>query len=158
LVKRVLLVEPDQDIQTSITNALSGGATLTIVGDFRSARATLQTAPPDLIFTNLRLQAYNGIHLAVLANGTHTRCVVYAEGDDVVLAREVQAVGAFYERLDRLGFVLASYLRVTLPARDLRNPGVQDRRQSFRGGRRAVDVPDVLANVVWSDRSPSVHD
>jgi hypothetical protein len=68
-----------------------------------------------------------------------TRCVVYSNYDDLVLAREVQAAGAFYERSTRLSLALAAYVRAKLPPHDRRNLTAADRRQAPRGGRRCTD-------------------
>ena len=98
----------------------------------------MSSRPPDLLVTNLRLLAYNGLHLVHMADG-RTRCVVYSNYDDLVLAREVQAAGAFYERSTQLSRALAAYARAILPPRDRRNLTALDRRQTSRGGRRCTD-------------------
>jgi len=68
-----------------------------------------------------------------------TRCVVYSTYDDLVLAREVQAAGAFYERSNRMSRALAAYVHATLPPHDRRNVTALERRQIPRGGRRSTD-------------------
>jgi DNA-binding NtrC family response regulator len=143
MVKDVLLVEPDPDIDSALRHILRDIAHVTTIMDFSSARTHLLTTPPNLLVTNLRLRAHNGIHLVLLADRRYTQCVVYASVHDAVLARQVQADGAFYERLKQLPFVLPSYVRASLPSRDLRNPEMLDRRGTFRGGRRAMDLPVV---------------
>ena len=107
--------------------------------DFRGARTRLLNQPPDLLITNLRLQAYNGLHLVHLAAGS-TRCIVYSTYDDLMLAREVQAAGAFFEHSLRLPLVLPSYVNATLPEHDRRDLTTLDRRTAFRGGRRCSDL------------------
>jgi hypothetical protein len=99
--------------------------------------------PPDRLFTNLRLNAFNGLHLVYLALATKlpTRSIVYVSVDDLVLAKEIQAVGAFYERRARLTDAVVSLAMNVLPPRDRRDPATADRRQNFRGGRRAIDQP-----------------
>ena len=127
-VKDILLVDPDVDYLRAAQNALRFMADVEV-----------SSKPPDLLVTNLRLQAYNGLHLVHMSDG-RTRCIVYSNyDDDLVLAREVQAAGAFYERSTQLSRTLAAYVRASLPPRDRRNLTALERRQSPRGGRRCTD-------------------
>jgi len=138
-VKDILIVDPDVDYLRAAQNALRFLAEVEVFSKFAAARARLLSSePPDLLVTNLRLQAYNGLHLVHMATA-QTRCVVYSTYDDVVLAREVQAAGAFYERSNRVSRALAAYVHATLPPRDRRNVTALDRRQIPRGGRRSTD-------------------
>jgi DNA-binding NtrC family response regulator len=109
--------------------------------DFRSARTHLFSKRYDWLVTNIRLDAYNGLHLVHLAETARLpiRSLVYADRRDLVLAREAQQAGAFYESRDRVARALAAYLRGTLPAQDRRNPAVSTRHSAFRGGRRCTD-------------------
>jgi hypothetical protein len=107
---------------------------------FQDARPRLLSRRPDLLITNLRLKAYNGLHLVHLAAGTPTRCIVYSTSDDIVLAREAQAAGAFFEHQLRLPLVLQSYVKATLPRYDRRGLTMRDRRTLVRGGRRCSDL------------------
>lgn len=109
--------------------------------EFAGARAQLSETPYDFLVTNLRLGAYNGLHLVHLAaaHGLPVRCIVYTDERDVELARDIQSAGAFYETRECLPTTLAAYLRGTLPARDRRAPVMSDRRRVFRGGRRCWD-------------------
>jgi CheY-like chemotaxis protein len=138
-VKEILLVDFDASSLRAAQHALRFVADVEACSDFQTARSRLLDRPPDLLVTNLRLQAYNGLQLIYLAAEMPTRCIAYAEVDDFLLAREVQAAGAFYERSKRLLHSLPSYVRATLPAQDRRRPTVLDRRQNLRGGRRCTD-------------------
>ena len=139
----VLLVDPDPAVLRNLEAALHGMATARACTDFKTARAVLTETVPDLLVTNLRLEAFNGLHLVYLARSLspNTQCVVYDAELDIGLARMAQAVGAFYERPERLRSALLSYALVGLPAADRRDPAFVDRRQRPRGGRRAADVP-----------------
>jgi DNA-binding NtrC family response regulator len=138
-VKDVLLVDPDVDYLRAAQNALRFMADVEVSSKFAAARARLLSSrPPDLLVTNLRLQAYNGLHLVHMADG-RTRCVVYSNYDDLLLAREVHAAGAFYERSAQLSCALAAYVRAMLPSHDRRNLTAGNRRQIPRGGRRCTD-------------------
>jgi len=139
-VKEILLVDPDAHYLLAAQNALRFVADVEVSAKFAAARARLLSArPPDLLVTNLRLQAYNGLHLVHMATG-RTRCIVYSSHDDLMLAREAQAAGAFYERSKRLSRAVMAYVHaMQLPPHDRRNLTALDRRQMPRGGRRSTD-------------------
>jgi len=84
------------------------------------------------------------IHLAVVL-ALPTRLVVYGHGDELALARETQIAGAFYVPCQQIVAALPAYLDAELPARDRREAARPDRRQQFRGGRRAIDPDAQLA-------------
>jgi CheY-like chemotaxis protein len=139
----VLVVEPDADAQAVLRSAWSSVAHVHSCSDFRAARRQLFQHPPDLLVTNVYLHEFNGLHLVHLAAAAalKTRSIVYAVELNLALAREAQAAGAFYERADRLPYILSSYTRKTLPPLDRRDPALIDRRFSLdRGGRRGPEV------------------
>jgi len=138
-VKTILIVDPNAGSLVVAQNPLRLVADVDACSEFQDARDRLLSKAPDLLVTNLRLRAYNGLHLVHLATGMPTRCVVYAEFHDLALAREVQAAGAFYERAKRLLRALPAYVHAGLPPRDRRSPAGLDRRQILRGGRRRTD-------------------
>lgn len=135
--KRVLLVDTDVTAVATVEAALRLVAHVEVCTDFRNARAQLLQQLPDLLITNLRLEAYNGLHLVLLAAATRTRCIVFSTHDDIGLARDVRAAGAFFELPVRLPLVLKSYLNATLPLYDRRD--IAKLGQPFRGGRRCTD-------------------
>ena len=138
-VKEVLLVEPDTERLRGLRSALGVSADVQTCSNFQAARERLLSRPPDLLVTNIRLEAFNGLQLVHLAAGLPTRCIAYAAYDDLVLAREVQAAGAFYERPWRLPRALTAYVQAVLPPYDRRNPNTIDQRDALRGGRRSTD-------------------
>jgi hypothetical protein len=138
-LRDILIVDPDPQALMAAQVAVQSVANVEAYSDFRAARARLVARPPDLLVTNLRLERFNGLHLVYVAAGTATRCIVYTAHHDAVLAREVLAAGAFYERTDRLPRVLASYVKAMLPVGDRRSLSVHDRRSLPRGGRRSSD-------------------
>ena len=111
------------------------------LSEFAAARHELYVCRPDVLIANVRLGAFNGIHLAYLAkiNNPETRVMIYGQ-DDRMLAGEAQSAGAFYERSDFVRYALAAFLQASLPARDRRDVTFRDRRQMFRGGRRMTDL------------------
>ena len=136
--KEILLVDPGLHSSNEALNVLRLIADVDVCRDFSTARERLLNQPPNLLITNVRLHEYNGLHLVHLAT-PYTRCVVYSPHDDMVLAREVQAAGAFYERSMRLSRSLAGYVHGVLPTHDRRDVSTLDRRRFPRGGRRSSD-------------------
>jgi hypothetical protein len=139
---RVLLVEPDPNTAATLNLGMGLSANVEVCADFSGARARLLGQGFYLLITNLRLRAFNGLHLVYLARsqGSRTRSVVYTDRRSASLARDVQQAGAFYEWRDRLPYAFAGYVSGNLPEVDRRNPEVVDRRRVFRGGRRCCDV------------------
>lgn len=68
-VKRLLIVEPDLAFRTLLEDTVAGGAEIETVADFPRARARMFATPLDLVVTNLRLGAFNGLHLAYVLPG-----------------------------------------------------------------------------------------
>ncbi|HEY3157644.1 MAG TPA: hypothetical protein VGJ78_01680 [Vicinamibacterales bacterium] len=136
--KEILLVDPSVHSSNEALSVLRLLADVEVCRDFGAARDRLLHQPPDILVTNVRLHEYNGLHLVYLST-PHTRCIVYSAHDDLVLAREVQTAGAFYERSMRLSRSLAGYIHASLPTHDRRDVGTLDRRCFPRGGRRSAD-------------------
>jgi hypothetical protein len=145
-VKHLLVAEPNAVLSASLERDF--GERLAFVGcrDFHCARTHLLDSPPDILVTNLRLIDYNGLHLVLLAQAAdpRTRCIVHTDRVDLLLIREAQANGAFFEHTSRLPHALAAYLDAPLPDHDRRDPQRFDRRAAFRGGRRAADQQIVV--------------
>ena len=135
-----MLVEPHARSRKMLASMLAGVADVDAYHDFLSARHTVFGTPYDLLVTQVRLGLYNGLHLAYLARPHVMRRVVYASSTDLVIAREAQSAGAFYETAERLPFVLLHYVTLALPSVDRRDPSRWDRRSNSRGGRRVTDV------------------
>jgi DNA-binding NtrC family response regulator len=158
-VRRLLIVEPDSVFRALLEETIHRQAVVETVADFPTARVHLFARPPDLAVTNLRLGAFNGLHLAYLlaSEDWPSRGVVYSRSLDVSLAHDARRAGAFWEFQRRLLHVLPAYLDAELPPRDRRDPLRPDRRAAFRGGRRASDVQELAsAASELSQRSSSV--
>jgi DNA-binding NtrC family response regulator len=138
---RVLLVEPNAGIADNLLGAARVITKVDYQVNFESARRQLTETSFDFVFTNLRLGEFNGLHLVHLgAEFDHPpRCIVYTDRTDLLLGREVQRAGAFYETAPCLPVTLGAYLRASLPTTDRRDPTRLDRRLQFRGGRRCWD-------------------
>ena len=139
---RVLLVEPETVLRLQMRSAVNDVAIIDTESGVPTARQRLLGAPYDWHVTNIRLQAYNGLHLAYLARMSTRpiRILIYGNGDDLLLAREAQQLGAFYESRTSVVSSLPGYLTGLLPAADRRDAALPDRRSMFRGGRRSGDT------------------
>ena len=138
-----LVVDPDPVFVSELAPIITAlGYRCIPVTEFAAARLELYMRSPDVLLANVRLGAFNGIHLAYLAkiNRPETRVMVYGQNDRL-LAGEIQAAGAFYEREEFVPYALTAFLSGVLPSRDRRGVEVTDRRLAFRGGRRTTDLP-----------------
>jgi hypothetical protein len=140
--QHILLVEPDAAARAILHTAASAFAHVESHGRFDIARTRLERGLFDFLVTNIRLNAYNGLHLVYLRLPVQgaTRAIVYTDKHDPGCGRQVQRAGAFYETRERLPVTLAAYLHGTLPDRDRRDPAIPDRRGRCRGGRRCWDL------------------
>ena len=140
---RLLLVEPDVRLRTRLRGVAAPHALIDADAAAPAARTRLLTGGYDWLVTNIRLEAYNGLHLAYLANLTARpiRILVYGDRADLPLAREAQTIGAFFEPRTCIADSLPGYLSTELPPSDRRAAYRPDRRTSFRGGRRSGDLP-----------------
>jgi DNA-binding NtrC family response regulator len=144
--KTVLIVDVDRERLDALQRIVALRAHVDPCADFVAARARLLSRPPALLVTNSRLGAYNGLHLAYLAAALPTRVIVYSDANGVALARETQFAGAFYVPGQQIAVALPAYLGAELPLQDSRLVERADRRQQFRGGRRATDSATRLAS------------
>ncbi len=147
--RRVLAVDSHRKWLDALRERWSHLAEIDVCTEFSAARTRLfEQPPPELLVTNLRLGPFNGLHLVFLAQSANlpTTCLTYGaqtNPTDLALAREAQLAGAFYEASYRLPYALPAYLQSELPERDRRDPAREDRRSTFRGGRRATDISEV---------------
>lgn len=138
----VLVIEPNDVARRRLQLAVSELAEVELHRHFETARARLSIGSFEFIVTNIRLDAYNGLHLAYVSSMSPQppKVIVYSDRRDPGLAREAQRAGAFYEVGECLPVTLAAYLKGALPDQDRRNPDVADRRNEVRGGRRCWDL------------------
>jgi DNA-binding NtrC family response regulator len=143
-VERILLVEVDDVARGRLEAAAASLGHVESHGRFENARARLFSERFDLLVTNVRLGAYNGLHLVYLTSHEQgaPRAIVYSEKRDLGLAREVQQAGAFYEVGTCLPVTLGAYVKGELPDHDRRDPATPDRRRRAGpgGGRRCWDM------------------
>jgi CheY-like chemotaxis protein len=92
---RVLVVAPSARIARELTAALkAAGCGPTVVSDFIAARASLRTQP-DVLITEVKLGAYNGLHLAIRAASQHTLTMVIGDADPILEAEVERLKAAF---------------------------------------------------------------
>jgi|SRR5437764_14439246 len=94
---RVLLVDANRDSETEQV-LKSAGHLVTRAFGFEEAKLRLQSSPPDLLMTDVRLGAYNGLHLVIRAHAAHPEmpAIVVDTDHDPVLEREANEAGATY--------------------------------------------------------------
>jgi DNA-binding NtrC family response regulator len=106
-----------------------------------AARRALVSSPPSVFCANVRLgglKATDLVHLARMAN-PNIRVILYGHEVDLVLGREAQRAGAFFELRSTLLPSLPHYFASVVPRTDRRNAVHLKRRHEHRGGRRASD-------------------
>lgn len=135
---RVVLVDMDVDRRSRLAESIATISTVEVCDEFHLGRRRLE-ARPDFLVAALRLGAFNGVHLALLARHLRdsTHAVVY--DTDADMAPAVKHAGAFFELAQRVPVTLPAYLMVRLPVADRRDANRFDRRNLPRGGRRRWD-------------------
>jgi DNA-binding response OmpR family regulator len=95
----ILIVDEDADARTKVADLLShAGYQITSVGSFREATKVLSTDPPDLLITELRLGAFNGLHLVLRSRTSHPgmAAIILTRFPDPILAAQAAQQGATY--------------------------------------------------------------
>ena len=96
---RLLVVNADRDrLHATEEILVSAGFLVTCASTYDQAKRGLVVAPPDLLVTDVRLGAYNGLHLVVRAHSDHPSmpAIVLDVHHDRVLESETQNAGAVY--------------------------------------------------------------
>ncbi len=94
-----LVVEPNEDDSAFIASTLTAARfNVTAVNNFNDATSLLVAHPPLLLVTEIRLQAHNGLHLALraLSMRHHMMVVVMSAFMDPVLQHEAERFGATF--------------------------------------------------------------
>ena len=138
-----LVADPSEDA-VAIVSALSySGFTVTLSDSFEGGKRLLDTLRPLVLVTEVRLGAYNGIHLAMRCRTIQPRVtvVVTSRFHDPVLEREIEAIGATFipkpcSAEDLLAAIYRTALRV--PAADGTLEPIRPPFERRRGERRAT--------------------
>lgn len=97
--QRVLVVDDEPALLDALTTALErSGRTVVACRSFAQARQEVLDDGFDVLVTDVRLGAFNGIQLAVMARDKHPdmRIVVFSGYDDPVLREEALRLNATY--------------------------------------------------------------
>ena len=97
--RRVFVVDDEPALAESLKLGLQGhGNDVEMSRSFEDARRRLLTESFDVLVTDVRLGAFNGLQLAVIARGNNPamRIVVFSGFDDPVLREEARALNATY--------------------------------------------------------------
>jgi PleD family two-component response regulator len=96
---QILVVDTDAHRAAQVSAPLQqAGYVVTRSGGFEDGMTCIRAAPPDVIVTNVRLGAYNGLHLILRARGVQPQigAILIAALHDPVLASDAASFGAEY--------------------------------------------------------------
>jgi DNA-binding NtrC family response regulator len=98
--RTILIVDDDLSLLDALERALKQAGRLKVVAlaSFADARRALHTEKFDVLITDVRLGAFNGLQLAVLAadQNPDIQLIVFSGFDDPVLRTEAERLGAVY--------------------------------------------------------------
>src|SRR5262249_20829173 len=96
MATRVLIVEDDKAARDGLVRLVAGrGHEVFSAGTFEDGRRLLKTRHPDVLITDVRLGAFNGLQL-LLSDTTHVQAIVLTAYSDPVLEAEARNLGARY--------------------------------------------------------------
>ena len=97
--RRVVIVDDDQSLLHLMDRWLTAaGYSTELYDEFETARTRLASDAPDVLITDVRLGAYNGLHLVVMAKlrKPELKVVVLTGFDDQVLQHDALSAGAAF--------------------------------------------------------------
>ena len=96
---RILIVDDDVSLLDAMQRALRDAMRTVVACDsFETARQTLKDQTFDALITDVRLGAFNGLQLAVMARDMYPdmNLIVFSGFDDPVLRADAEQIGASY--------------------------------------------------------------
>ena len=96
---RLLIVDDDVSLLDAMQRALRDSLRTVVACDsFEKARQMLKDQPFDALITDVRLGAFNGLQLAVMARDMYPdmRLIVFSGFDNPVLRADAEQIGAAY--------------------------------------------------------------
>jgi DNA-binding NtrC family response regulator len=96
---RLLIVDDDVSLLDAMQRALRDSMRTVVACDsFEKARQMLKDQSFDALITDVRLGAFNGLQLAVMARDMYPdmRLIVFSGFDDPVLRADAEQIGAAY--------------------------------------------------------------
>jgi DNA-binding NtrC family response regulator len=97
--QRILLVDDDESVLSAMETAfLESGRDVIAIGTYEQAREMLRSDTFDVLLTDVRLGAFNGLQLAVIAREANpdVQLIVFSGFDDPVLRADAEHLGATY--------------------------------------------------------------
>jgi DNA-binding NtrC family response regulator len=97
--KQVLIVDDDRAVLSLVEQWLIGAGYRVVACDqYETAKQYLAHTTPDILLTDVRLGAFNGLQLVILAKERvpHTVALVMSAFDDPLLHKEAVHCGAGY--------------------------------------------------------------
>ena len=93
-----LVVDPTEDAVGTVSALSYAGFTVTLTDNFDMAKRLLTRLSPLVLVTEVRLGAYNGIHLALRCSllPTPVTAIVTSAFPDAILQRDVETIGATF--------------------------------------------------------------
>lgn len=136
--RQALVVVPDSELAETLVEWLTAaGYAARVVRTFAAARADLDTASPDLLIAQVKLGAYNGLHLAIRSRSRGAKTPVILVGEpDPVLQAEAARHDAVYLTVPLSQELLLETIRRT----------ESDYRPTRRSPRKRVPMLDALVN------------
>lgn len=97
--RRILVVDDHAPLLDAMSRSFrEAGELVWVRSSFEDARLLLKQQSFDVVITDVRLGAFNGLHLAVLARDLdrHVQLIVFSGFDDPVLRQNAEELGAVY--------------------------------------------------------------
>jgi CheY-like chemotaxis protein len=156
-----LVVEPNALDMVRVVSALSAaGFTVTATDNYQEARNRLAAAPPLVLVTEIRLGAYNGLQLALRAEGAgrRTAVVVTSAFPDPVLQRDAERAGATFALKPLTDTELLAAVYRTATRRPDENGALEPVRPPFerRSGERRIAASAVAFERRSADRRQDI--
>jgi DNA-binding response OmpR family regulator len=110
----LLIVDDDVALLQALSRFLSDhGYQVSSCSTFEDAKHEIATVRPQIVVTDVRLGAFNGLQLALLARDMRpdVRLIVFSGFDDKVLKEEARRLGATYLVKPVSGFSLLEELQ-----------------------------------------------
>jgi ActR/RegA family two-component response regulator len=98
-VPQLLLIDDDLPLLTTMSRFFTGrGYEVVSCSTFESARRAILERTPDIVVTDVRLEAFNGLQLAMLARDVSptARIIVFSGYADPVIEADARRIGATY--------------------------------------------------------------
>jgi DNA-binding NtrC family response regulator len=136
----VLIADADTSALAATVRVVSeAGYLVTAVASFQEAKSRLALAAPDLLITDVRLGAYNGLHLVIRARAQYPNldAIITHTVPDPVLQSQVAAEGALYS-IKPIGLEALLSIMADVHARRALQEGTASRRSRSQsvGARR----------------------